>query len=164
MMRSMNFLSLPASSLLLLLAAPTIATAEAAKTPKPAAAEHSFDKACALAPAYGFACRVLGPKDGRAKFITAFHGGVHTTYLSDNLGDCPLLPERAEMIQHLDQAARAQFPRSAGTGDHLRQPLFFSHGRSLKTLPMFRRRLHLRVVGPAVPAYCTCLRTRLPPQ
>ena len=60
-----------------------------------------------------WACTVLSSKYGPFKFITDGRGGVSTCYVSEVLGDCPLIPTRAPLMARLDESVQVVI----GTGD-----------------------------------------------
>ncbi len=64
--------------------------------------EPTYESACKnWTPLVG-QCTVLSAKDSRAKFISTMGGGVHTVYVSQALGDCPLLPGSRDLLAHYD--------------------------------------------------------------
>jgi hypothetical protein len=58
-------------------------------------------------------CTVLSSKFGNFKFITDARGGVSTCFISEVLGDCPLIPTRAPLMAKLHQSAQLVI----GTGE-----------------------------------------------
>lgn len=73
----------------------------------PPASEPTYDDACAAWSPVLYACTVLAARDSRAKFVTPFRGGVHTVYVSEVLGHCPLLPGHGDLMAFIPEGIQA---------------------------------------------------------
>jgi hypothetical protein len=86
----------------------------AAEDPQPAPhtrapAEPSYDSAASAWKPIKYACTVLSAKNSRAKFVSSFRGGIHTAYVSEVLGHCPLLPGHADLMAYIPEGIQALF-------------------------------------------------------
>ena len=59
--------------------------------------EPTYESACSNWTPITGQCVVMCAKNSRAKFISTMGGGVHTVYVSEVLGHCPLLPSAAQL-------------------------------------------------------------------
>ena len=57
------------------------------------AGEPDYDSACANWNPILYQCTVLSAKNGQSKFVASFRGGLHTVYVSEVLGHCPLIAD-----------------------------------------------------------------------
>lgn len=65
--------------------------------------EPTYESECPNWNPLNYACAVLCAKDSRAKFATSCRGGLHTVYVSEVLGHCPLIPGHADLIPFIDE-------------------------------------------------------------
>jgi hypothetical protein len=77
------------------------------------AGEPDYDSACANWNPVLYQCTVLSPKNSQSKFVSPFRGGVHTVYVSEVLGHCPLIPGRARLMPHLPESVQVLFATGA---------------------------------------------------
>jgi len=68
--------------------------------------EPTYESACANWTPLTGQCVVLAAKNSRAKFISTQGGGVHTVYVSEALGHCPLLPSAAQLEPYLPEGVQ----------------------------------------------------------
>ena len=97
------------SSFIALLVSVLVLAFAASARAQPVAPEPSYESACANWPPVLYGCAVLSPKNSRAKFISSFRGGVHTVYVSEVLGHCPLLPGRADLMALIPDGVQVLF-------------------------------------------------------
>ncbi len=77
------------------------------------AGEPDYESACANWNPVLYQCTVLSPKYSQSKFVAPFRGGVHTVYVSEALGHCPLIPGRARLMPHLPESIQVLFATGA---------------------------------------------------
>jgi hypothetical protein len=73
------------------------------------AGEPDYESAAANWNPVLYQCTVLSPKYSQSKFVSPFRGGVHTAYVSEVLGHCPLIPGRARYMAHLTESVQVLF-------------------------------------------------------
>ncbi|MDB5350666.1 MAG: hypothetical protein JWN86_1913 [Planctomycetota bacterium] len=72
-------------------------------------AEPDYESACANWNPVQYQCTVLSPKYSQSKFVSPFRGGLHTVYVSEALGACPLIPGRARYMSRLPESIQILF-------------------------------------------------------